>query len=267
MFSMAERSLKKLGVYVVLIAVVVGALLHERRQAQIMAAERDGLRSQVEELNDRILNSASSSSREPDKETTPGQESAPTSTTISNKNAISEVNEGPVEKPVEEVKIPASAITDQMRISEAPPIAKDHPQNSSLAANFSQQPRYTQQQLELYRCSNQMYEINLAIAHWAMDHNGVIPEDLSELEGYISPMLLICPSVQPTSLAVSWKNFDRKDITYRLDPGARGALWDFPNPNRPSPVTKRCLYCPIHNIYTFNQVMAGGIPIDQLFRP
>jgi hypothetical protein len=262
---MTEKSIKNSGILLCLVTVVVlaFAFVHEQQQAKIMTKERDSLRSQVAELNDQIIHSGELRT-EPDQKAPPLQDSVLPPVVSSNKN-LTEINETPAENPAN-LKNSPDLTMDQIRTDASSPILGNHSQRAILNSN-NNQPRYTREQLELYRCANQMYEINLAIAHWAMDHNGVIPKDLSELEGYISPMTLICPSVQPTSLAVSWKNFDKKDITYRLDPGARGALWDFPNPNRPSPGTKRCLYCPIHNIDTFNQVMAGGIPIDQLFRP
>lgn len=129
------------------------------------------------------------------------------------------------------------------------------------------EPPYTELQLEIYRCANQLGVINFAAERWAVDHKGVIPSDLMELRSYLPPMTLICPSVHPKSLSVAWENFTSGDITYQIVPGSKGKLWDFQIPNQGSPVTIRWLYCPIHKrLSVENRTTLGGIPTSQVFQ-
>ena len=125
---------------------------------------------------------------------------------------------------------------------------------------------YTEAQLKIYRCSNQMFQINLATDRWAADHNGLIPENLADLRDYLAPMILVCPEAQPASLAASWNAFDTKNITYQIFAGAKGARWDSSLPGLVSPQTIHYLSCPIHKSATLNRVMPSGIPNSQMFR-
>jgi hypothetical protein len=136
----------------------------------------------------------------------------------------------------------------------------------SQATNDSVPLPYTQLQLEFYRCSNQMLQINIATEQWAQLHQGVIPGELSELRNYLAPLTLICPAKAPRSLVSSWEHFDLTEITYRIRPGAKGAEWEFKTPG-PAPISMSYLTCPIHKIETSNRRMAGAIPLSQYFNP
>jgi hypothetical protein len=126
---------------------------------------------------------------------------------------------------------------------------------------------YTESQLEIYRCSNQMLEINIATGRWAADHNGIMPQNLIDLRGYLAPMILVCPGTRPTVLTARWDIFSAKEITYQTYSGARGSQWDFEIGGLDSPQTKHWLSCPLHKITTLNRVMPGiGIPSDQVFK-
>lgn len=144
------------------------------------------------------------------------------------------------------------------------PVAAENTINQS--AQGAEPLPYTEAQLKIYRCSNQMFQINLATERWAADHNGLIPDDLADLRAYLAPMILVCPEAQPASLAASWNAFDPKNVTYQIYAGARGARWDFSLPGLGSPQTIHYLRCPIHKSATLNRVMASGIPNSQMFR-
>jgi hypothetical protein len=159
--------------------------------------------------------------------------------------AIARLPENPVvNKPAESLTIPSRAI----------------------ASSLDEQRPYTAEQEEVYRCSNQMLEINVATARWAANHNGQMPSNLSDLRGYIAPMMLVCPSVRPVALATTWDEFSPTDVSYRTSPNAIDALWDFGLPQGGSPPSKTWLLCPIHRSSTRNRVMPGGIPVDLVFK-
>lgn len=136
----------------------------------------------------------------------------------------------------------------------------------SLPSATEEEPPYTNLQLEIYRCSNQMGVINFAAERWATDHNGLIPENLMELRGYLSPMVLVCPGVRPKTLSAAWERFQPEDVTYQVLPGSKGKLWDLDIPG-PSPVTVGWLRCPVHNLRVLNRKMSAGIPSSQVFQP
>ena len=143
------------------------------------------------------------------------------------------------------------------------PVAAENTTNQS--AQGAEPLPYTEAQLKIYRCSNQMFQINLATERWAADHNGLIPEDLADLRDYLAPMILVCPEAQPASLAASWNAFDTKNITYQIYAGAKGARWDFSLPGfGSSPQTIHYLRCPIHKSATLNRVMPSGIPSSKM---
>jgi hypothetical protein len=48
-----------------------------------------------------------------------------------------------------------------------------------------------------------MLEINIATERRAADHDGRMPNQLTDLKGYIAPMTLICPASRPASLLTS----------------------------------------------------------------
>jgi hypothetical protein len=138
----------------------------------------------------------------------------------------------------------------------------------SLPSTANEDPPYTDLQLEIYRCANQLGVINFAAERWAADHKAVILSDLMALRGYLAPMTLVCPGIRPKTLSVAWENFTSSDITYQIVPGSKGKLWDFHIPNQGSPATMRWLYCPIHKKLSMeNRVDSGGIPGSQVFRP
>jgi hypothetical protein len=129
-------------------------------------------------------------------------------------------------------------------------------------------PLYTDLQLETYRCLNQLIEINIAAERWAADHNGLIPPNLTELRGYLAPMILICPGARPHSLSAAWGQFKPEDITYLVSPSSSGRQWDFQIQGQASPVTVIWLRCLIHKkLSTDNRIRFGGIPVSQEFRP
>ena len=126
---------------------------------------------------------------------------------------------------------------------------------------------YTEQQLEIYRCCNQMCEINIAAERWAFDHNGLIPPNLMELRGYLAPMLLICPGSRPSALSAAWEQFKPEDISYQVSPSSSGKQWDFQVQGQARPVTVIWLRCSIHKkLSTDNRIRFGGIPVSQEFR-
>ena len=132
----------------------------------------------------------------------------------------------------------------------------------------SEAPPYTELQLEMYRCCNQMNEINIAAERWAADHKGLIPSSLMELRGYLAPMILICPGTRPKSLSTAWEEFKPDDIPYRINPSSKGELWDFQIHGQASPATVTWLHCSIHKkLHTMNRVEYDGIPSSQEFRP
>lgn len=133
-------------------------------------------------------------------------------------------------------------------------------------SSTNNEPPYTDLQLEIYRCSNQMGAINFAAEHWAADHGGLIPENLMELRGYLSPMILVCPAVRPKNLSSAWERFQPEDVTYQVLSGSKGKFWDLDIPG-PSPVTVGWLRCPVHNLRVLNRKMSAGIPSSQVFQP
>jgi len=151
-----------------------------------------------------------------------------------------------------------------VRTESVPPITTP----VSLLSAGNEEPPYTDLQLEIYRCVNQLGVINFAAERWALDHQGVIPSDLMALRGYLAPMTLVCPGVRPKTLSAGWENFTSADITYQIIPGSKGKPWDFQIPNQGSPVHVRWLYCSIHKrLSVENRVTPGGIPSSQVFRP
>ena len=126
-------------------------------------------------------------------------------------------------------------------------------------------PPYTDSQLELYRCANQMADITVAIQQWAADHKGKTPYYLSELRDYIAPMTLVCPGVRPQRLATYWREFNPDEITYRVAPNAGGTDWDFGG-QVGGGASKIWLLCPIHKLRSENNTGPPGIPVDQYFR-
>jgi hypothetical protein len=107
-------------------------------------------------------------------------------------------NQTPQTLPIE---IPEAIPPAQAAAATAPPAASAR--TGQIVPASDARP-YTDSQLELYRCANQMFEINVAVQRWAADHKGKSPYYLSELRGYIAPMTLVCPSVRPQRLAQYW---------------------------------------------------------------
>jgi hypothetical protein len=126
---------------------------------------------------------------------------------------------------------------------------------------------YTATELELYRCSSQIFEINVAAQRWAAEHDGVAPQDLTQLRDYLAPMTLVCPGVRPKSLARTWDEFNLADISYWITPSPQGVKWDFKNLNQPSKDARMWLTCPYHNIFSMNSAEAGRIPPDRAIKP
>ncbi len=136
----------------------------------------------------------------------------------------------------------------------------------SLPSATNEEPPYSDLQLEIYRCSNQMGAINFAAERWAAGHNRLIPENLMELRGYLPPMILVCPAVRPRILSAAWERFQPEDATYQVLPGSKGKLWDLDIPGG-SPVTVSWLRCPVHNLTVLNRKMSAGIPWSKVFQP
>src|SRR5688572_30490071 len=73
----------------------------------------------------------------------------------------------------------------------------------SLSTNTT----WTQEQIDAYRCANNLLQINLAATVWARTHEGYAPPDFVSLQEYLAPMTLICPARRPRSLSVDWRGF------------------------------------------------------------
>jgi hypothetical protein len=107
-----------------------------------------------------------------------------------------------------------------------------------------------QEKIEVILCENHLDQITIAADLWAANHNGFAPSDLTELQDYLAPMILVCPGARLQSIARNWRTFDVNTITYRLrSPGVR---WKSAH--------TRFVDCPIHGIYAHNWPLETGIP-------
>jgi hypothetical protein len=113
----------------------------------------------------------------------------------------------------------------------------------------SNEKAWTEEQLQAYRCANQVGQINIAATLWAEAHGGFGPTNLYELHEYLAPMMLVCPGKEPKSIAHSWKNFDLSTISYRTqEPGVK---WNG---------GRVYFMCPYHEIVSMNSLGVRGIP-------
>jgi hypothetical protein len=131
---------------------------------------------------------------------------------------------------------PASDIESTATIRQVP----NH-SSPSLSTNTT----WTQDQIDAYRCANNLLQINLAATH-----AGFAPPDFVSLQEYLAPMTLICPAKRPRSLSVDWQGFDTSAITYAILPsrprwGAGGHLY---------------ARCPIHEIVSLDSPRSIGFP-------
>ena len=99
---------------------------------------------------------------------------------------------------------------------------------------------------------NHLAQIGLAAQQWAENHGDRAPTSLLELKPYLAPMILVCPSAAPRSLAMGWNSFNPADITYRvIGPGIE---W-LQGPSRTFAT------CPIHGTFLINRDHQGeGMP-------
>jgi hypothetical protein len=132
---------------------------------------------------------------------------------------------------------PAADIESTAAIRQVP----DH-SSPSLSTNTT----WTQDQIDAYRCANNLLQINLAATVWAQTHAGFAPADFVSLQEYLAPMTLICPARRPRSLSVDWRDFDTSAITYARPPPREDVEWGAGAAHR------RYAYCPIHQIMSFN---------------
>ncbi|MCI0744344.1 MAG: hypothetical protein L0Y58_02960 [Verrucomicrobia subdivision 3 bacterium] len=120
----------------------------------------------------------------------------------------------------------------------------------ALPATGSVRTNWSQEQIEAYRCANNLLQINLAATLWAQAHNGFAPSNFVDLHEYIAPMTLICPSRRPRWLAVNWRTFDPSAITYQMT--SPGVQWQS--------VHHSYARCPTHETVTFNHPGQIGLP-------
>ena len=107
-----------------------------------------------------------------------------------------------------------------------------------------------QEKIDVIWCDNHLDQITIAADLWAANHNGFAPNDLTELQDYLAPMILVCPNARLQSIARSWRTFDVNTITYRLrSPGVR---WKSAH--------TRFVDCPIHKIHAFNWPRERAVP-------
>lgn len=116
-----------------------------------------------------------------------------------------------------------------------------------------------QDKFEAHLCYAHLQQINLAATSWAEANNGLAATNFFQLQELLSPMILVCPSARPKSLARRWQDLDPSTITYRLtwrgfqhrdgvsQWGPQAAHWVFAQ-------------CPIHEIPAFNQRGMLGMP-------
>ena len=116
----------------------------------------------------------------------------------------------------------------------------------------------TREQIEAYLCYGHLYQISIAAGLWAQTHDGYAPTNLVLLREYLAPMILICPSAKPKSVASRWEKFDPSTITYRMPLRARdpGIRWSPPLGGPGHGFAS----CPIHKIDAFNQTGIVGMP-------
>ena len=132
------------------------------------------------------------------------------------------------------------------------------PNNSS--PSLSTDTTWTQDQIDAYRCANNLLQINLAATAWAHTHAGLAPPDFVSLQDYLAPMTLICPARRPRSLSVDWQGFDTSAITYAIFPPGNDLRWGTGTAHR------QYAHCPIHEIVSFNYPRLIGFPPRYLIR-
>src|SRR5688572_1146973 len=86
--------------------------------------------------------------------------------------------------------------------------------SSGVPSTDSNERPWTDEQLEAYRCANQVNQITIAATLWAETHGGYGPTNFYDLHEYLAPMMLVCPAKEPKSIAHSWKNFDPSTMSY-----------------------------------------------------
>ena len=116
----------------------------------------------------------------------------------------------------------------------------------------------TREQIEAYLCYNHLYQVSIAAGLWAQTHDGYAPTNFVSLREHLAPMILICPSAKPKSVANRWEKFDPSTITYRMPLRARdpGIRW---SPPLGGPGTT-FVSCPIHEIVVLNKTAALVMP-------
>ena len=124
------------------------------------------------------------------------------------------------------------------------------PSSPSLSTNTT----WTQDQIDAFRCANNLLQINLAATAWAQTHSGFAPPDFVSLQDYLAPMTLICPARRPRSLSVDWRGFDTSAITYAIFPPGNDLRWGTGAAHR------QYAHCPIHEIVSLNYPRLIGFP-------